>query len=45
MDEFLQQNQGLKSRFPNEIIFGDYSLDEMASIFMNMEPTFSWNKL
>ena len=36
IDEFLQQNQGLKSRFPNEIIFEDYSLDEMASIFMNM---------
>ncbi len=36
MDTFLQQNQGLKSRFPNEIIFEDYTLDEMLSIFKGM---------
>ena len=36
MDEFLQKNQGLKSRFPNEIIFEDYTADEMLSIFKGM---------
>ncbi len=36
MDYFLSQNQGLKSRFPNEIIFEDYTPDEMSSIFMGM---------
>lgn len=33
MDIFLQQNQGLSSRFSNEIIFEDYSEDELLSIF------------
>lgn len=42
MDIFLSQNQGLSSRFPNEIIFEDYSVDEMVSIFKNM---ISANKL
>lgn len=36
MDVFLSKNQGLSSRFPNEIIFEDYSVDEMLSIFENM---------
>lgn len=39
IDDFLQQNQGLKSRFPNEIIFEDYSTDEMLSIFQAMVRT------
>ncbi len=33
MDDFLATNQGLKSRFANEIIFEDYSIDEMLSIY------------
>ncbi len=33
MDKFLASNQGLESRFSNEIIFEDYSADEMLSIF------------
>ena len=36
MVNFLSQNQGLKSRFPNEIIFEDYSPNEMLSIFKGM---------
>lgn len=36
MDTFLSQNQGLKSRFPNEILFEDYTVDEMLSIFKGM---------
>ncbi|MCR4653071.1 MAG: AAA family ATPase [Eubacterium sp.] len=35
MDHFLSQNQGLKSRFPNEIIFEDYTSDELVTIFKN----------
>lgn len=36
MDVFLKQNQGLASRFPNEIIFEDYTTEEMLSIFKGM---------
>lgn len=36
MDRFLAKNQGLVSRFPNEIIFEDYSLEEMVLIFKGM---------
>lgn len=36
MDIFLSKNQGLNSRFPNEIIFEDYSVNEMLSIFNGM---------
>ena len=32
MQEFLQANSGLKSRFPNIIEFPDYSAEEMVSI-------------
>ena len=33
MEVFLEQNQGLRSRFPNEIIFEDYTNEELFSIF------------
>ncbi len=33
MDVFLAQNQGLASRFPNEIFFEDYTEEELMSIF------------
>lgn len=33
MDRFLAANQGLASRFSNEIIFEDYTMEEMESIF------------
>ncbi len=36
MDQLLSRNQGLKSRFANEIIFEDYTVDEMMSIFHGM---------
>lgn len=36
MDGFLEKNQGLSSRFSNEIIFDDYTLEEMCSIFKGM---------
>jgi len=36
MDRFLAKNQGLVSRFPNEIMFEDYSLEEMVLIFKGM---------
>ena len=36
MDRFLAKNQGLVSRFPNEILFEDYSLEEMVLIFKGM---------
>lgn len=36
MDEFLDKNQGLRSRFPNRIEFEDYKLDELMSIFQGM---------
>ena len=36
MDQFLQVNQGLSSRFPNEILFEDYTPDEMLSILHGM---------
>ena len=33
MDELLSINQGLKSRFSQEIIFEDYTIDELVEIF------------
>ena len=36
IDQLLSQNPGLASRFPNEIIFDDYTIDEMVSIFTYM---------
>lgn len=33
MEVFLEQNQGLRSRFPNEILFEDYTAEELFSIF------------
>ncbi len=36
MENFLNQNVGLKSRFPNIIEFEDYSVDELLSIANNM---------
>lgn len=35
MNEFLKNNEGLNSRFPNKIMFEDYSIDEMMQIFCN----------
>ena len=35
MNEFLKNNEGLNSRFPNKIFFEDYNLDEMMEIFKN----------
>ncbi len=34
MDEFLDVNQGLASRLSHEVIFEDYSIEEMLEIFM-----------
>ncbi len=36
MDEFLDHNQGLRSRFPNRIEFEDYKLEELMSMFQGM---------
>jgi len=36
MDDFLQTNPGLKSRFPNIIEFPDYSVDELMMIADNL---------
>ena len=36
MEQLLAMNQGLKSRFANEIIFEDYSVEELLSIFRGM---------
>ena len=33
MNEFMKNNEGLSSRFPNKIMFEDYSIDEMMKIF------------
>lgn len=33
IDKFLDANQGLDSRFSNEIIFDDYTLEELQAIF------------
>lgn len=33
MKRFLQTNPGLRSRFPNEIIFKDYNTDDLVRIF------------
>lgn len=33
MDDFLNSNPGLKSRFSKSIMFEDYSVDELFSIF------------
>ena len=39
MDEFLEVNPGLRSRFPNIIEFTDYSVDELLRIFEKMAAT------
>ncbi len=36
MDAFMDTNQGLKSRFSRELIFEDFSKDELIDIFNNM---------
>ena len=36
MDAFLGTNQGLKSRFSRELVFEDFSKDELIEIFNNM---------
>ncbi|MBE6625466.1 MAG: AAA family ATPase [Ruminococcaceae bacterium] len=36
MDEFLQMNPGLTSRFPTTLHFSDYTVDEMYEIFEGM---------
>lgn len=36
MDKFLSKNQGLSSRLSNEIVFEDYTIDEMVTIFKGM---------
>jgi AAA+ superfamily predicted ATPase len=36
MKEFLLHNPGMSSRIPNEIVFEDYTIDDMAEIFAYM---------
>ena len=36
MDAFMDTNQGLKSRFSRELVFEDFSKDELLEIFDNM---------
>ena len=36
MDQFLNKNQGLRSRLSTEIHFADYSVEEMSEIFRQM---------
>lgn len=36
MEEFLEKNEGLGSRFTNRILFEDYTLDEKLEIFQSM---------
>jgi Cdc6-like AAA superfamily ATPase len=36
MDEFVNSNPGLRSRFPKTIFFPDYSTDELVLIFQSM---------
>ena len=33
MDKFMDQNQGLRSRIPTNILFEDYTTEEMVEIF------------
>ena len=34
MDEFLTSNPGLRSRFTRSFFFADYSVDELADIYL-----------
>lgn len=36
MDKFLETNQGLASRLSREVVFEDYTVDELVSIFKSM---------
>ena len=36
MNDFLNQNQGLKSRFPITVPFEDYSIEELKDIFVSL---------
>ena len=36
MDEFMEINPGLKSRFPKEVLFEDYSIDELVFILKDL---------
>jgi AAA+ superfamily predicted ATPase len=36
MEEFLQSNPGLDSRFANRIVFAEYSIDELGQILANL---------
>ncbi len=36
MKQFMKSNPGINSRFPNKIIFEDYTTDEMVEIFKSM---------
>jgi Cdc6-like AAA superfamily ATPase len=43
MDEFVNSNPGLRSRFPKTIFFPDYSTDELVRIFESMCKTTSYS--
>jgi hypothetical protein len=42
MEEFVESNPGLRSRFPKTIHFPDYSTDELVAIFESMAKTASY---